>query len=182
MTTGACPGRSSSGRKPRPATGGRPRRFQRPADAPSAVTRSGSPSPERFAVRSLNAATDEKLRDRSCQLTKLGTETANSGSPRDWFASQMQTTLSGSVYGSGFSRTACTTLKMTVTAPIPSASVSTVASVKARLLRSTSDRQPTWRSRAAISRCLAGSGRQGVDEHGQPQTGDAGAPLARRSS
>ena len=42
----------------------------------------------------------------------------------------MATSSSGAGNGSGFKRTALTTLKMAVFAPIPSASVSTATSVK----------------------------------------------------
>jgi hypothetical protein len=46
------------------------------------------------------------------------------------------TMRSGSGYGSGFSKTAFTTVKMAVLAPMPSASVRTATAVKPGFLRS----------------------------------------------
>ena len=63
----------------------------------------------------------------SRQDSKLGTETAKSGSPRASLRSARRTISSGARNGNGASSTACTTLQIAVTAPMPSARVTTTA-------------------------------------------------------
>ncbi len=122
-----APSRSSLAWKARPCSSGRPSSDHRLADACIADTRSGAPSPARFALDSRNPASAAKPLSASRQDSKLGTDTEKSGRPRASLRSATRTISSGAWNGSGASSTAWTTLQIAVTAPMPMARVSTTA-------------------------------------------------------
>ena len=73
----------------------------------------------------------------SLQSRKLGPESRARGTPSWWLVSQSTVSRPASLYGSGRSSTAFTTLKMAVLAPMPSASASTATAVNPGFLAST---------------------------------------------
>ncbi len=127
IATGSPSRRSSSGRKARPSIGSIPRRGNRSDEARTDQISSGSPAPVRVHVELKEAARPSKEPIRSRQAKNSPKETGVSDDGGWW--SSTRTSRSGSRNGSGRNRTPRATLKMTVVAPIPSASVSTASVV-----------------------------------------------------
>ena len=120
-TTTCAPDRSSSGTNVRPSSAGTPNKSKRFAETRRPSSRSGSPTPVRLKLRSDIAAIPVKTVFCLCQSRKLGGEGVFFGKPRCVAFSHIITSCSGFLKGSGRSRTALTTLKIAVFAPMPSA-------------------------------------------------------------
>jgi hypothetical protein len=94
----------------------------------TATTFSGSPAPRRVKPSPVKPANDSKLFDWVRQSRKSGYETSQvpiasgSGTSRERTSPRLMR-RSGCAYGSGRSKAACTTEKMAVLDPIPSARV-----------------------------------------------------------
>ena len=103
---------------------------------------------EKTARNVPNGAMDSNTSFCFCQSRKLPGEQGalSSFQPLSGFVSQNCTIRSGSLYGRGRSRTALTTLKMELFAPIPNASDNTAANVTTGVLRII--RQPNRKSLA----------------------------------
>jgi len=93
------------------------------------VMRSGSPCPVSVADQSRISAMSSKACVRVFPVEKC--DVAGVPDTSLEIALSHQTSRSGAAYGSGFSKTLFTTLKIAVVAPIPSASVTTAMAVKA---------------------------------------------------
>ena len=128
-TTRSRPSFSSSSRKFRPIAGGRPSASRKPGDTASVRMRSGSPVPVRFVAPSLNAAIAANDVASRRQSKKSAGDTAPYMRPSRGRCSASDMIRSASAYGRGRQRTASTTLKIAVLAPMPRASAATATSV-----------------------------------------------------
>ena len=125
-------------------SGATPSIGKKPADTPKPSIRVASPSIVIVARANENAARLAIARDRSETATRSATSIAAYrrfgplpfpiSAPGTF--SQTRTRRAESLYGSGLIRTLCTTLKIAVLAPTPSASVSTTTIVKPGARRS----------------------------------------------
>ncbi len=128
-TTPERPGRCSSVANPRPRPTGMPSMSKSPSLTLAPRTSRGSPAPSSVKTPVAYASTASKVRLPSRTVMKSGAESAVYAVPSGY---SVLTTCrrSASRYGSGSRRTPCTTLKMALVAPMPSASVSTATAVK----------------------------------------------------
>ena len=142
-TTRSRPEISSSGRNPRPRAGVTPSRPNRLADARTEVSSSGSPSPVSANPHEAHAAIASSFRDSRRQSRKFAADTRSRSFPDDGCRSHSISRRSAVGYASGRNSAASARLKKAVFAPMPSASVSTAASVKPglRLRRRTASRR-----------------------------------------
>jgi hypothetical protein len=133
--TGVPGARSSSASKYRPSTGRRRSVRQYPAEALIVATEAGSPRPTRVRSPGPHVApiASNAVASR-CHVRKLPNGMLHILSVP--LRCEMRSTRSASANGMGRSNTASTTLNKALVMPMPSASVTTAASVKPRLRRS----------------------------------------------
>jgi hypothetical protein len=137
MTTRGAFGTHSSGRNVRPFSGGTPSTSKYSCVTCSPFSISASPSPVSAGPKKRIDAIDANVPVSACQSTRLpGVAHSLGGPPRLRMSCHTMTSSFAAGYGSGLSSTACTTVKIDVFAPMPSAMVRTAAAVKAGDLRS----------------------------------------------
>src|SRR5262249_45312993 len=130
-----APGTSSSGVSNRPAIGGTPSICSIPPVTLVAVTRIGSdvPPPDRFAPPTVQVLSASQVLSPLFRSSYSGGEVQNRLRPPFGNVGNSvyrRTSSSGFRYGSGLRRTALTTLKIAVVAPIPSVIQMMAATVK----------------------------------------------------
>ena len=134
--TTCVPRRSSSGTNVRPISGGTANTSKRFAETRRPSRRSGSPTPVRLKLRSTIAAIPVKTLFCLCQSRKLGGAGVFFGKPRCIAFSHTITSWSGFLKGSGRNKTAFTTLKIALLAPMPRARALTATTVNPGFFRS----------------------------------------------
>ena len=127
------PGWFSSSLKVRPRIGRTPSTLNRLALTSAPSRRTGSPWPVRITRERAIAAASASVLLNFFTSVKFGPDIVARCPPKKWYR---PTSRFGSAYGSGFSSTPCTTLKIALFAPIPRASVSTATIVNPGLLSS----------------------------------------------
>ena len=190
MTRGAA----SVARNVVPAMGNRPSRSNIPGATVATVTVAvSSPTRSCADVRNENIASARESDGTVLNASKFAGETGFRGSPCRVLSLQTMTSRSGSAYGSGRRRTAFTTLKMALFAPMPSAresdvrSANTGARANCRNARRRSAESESTRiiglpglaglDRATDPLCEAGGDRVSDEKGGE---GGAVRPRARR--
>ena len=131
-TTIGAPGTSSCGVIARPNSGDTPSDGNSPPVTDAEVTRIGSAAPARFTPPTIHASSDSQDdRSRFSSSYSGGEVQKRRSPPFGNFGNSVykRTSPPGSRYPSGRSSTACTTLKMALVAPMPSARQITAAAV-----------------------------------------------------
>ena len=121
ITTGSAPGRSSSGRKPRPSAGRTPSSGNRSWVTGDPWSRTGSPSPARLKPRWPAPATAASVRLRARISASSPVLKASCSHSSRGACEYSRTTRSPSANGSGRRSTVLTMLNVAVFTPIPSA-------------------------------------------------------------
>ena len=131
---GIRPGRSSSGTKPRPSAGAMPKTSKKPAVTLAASSCSAPPAPVSVVAVASIAASFSHARQSAVQAAMCAALTGTDGYWPSKPGTKMRrtTSRSGDGYGSGFRRTALTTVNSAVLAPIPSARMASATNVSER--------------------------------------------------